>query len=121
MLIQRIQAIQLRLRLATEVKKSQSELEQPAKVYQVDAVEVKVDTVLDQLDTILKRTNGLVTSHQLQIIKEGLEKDIVENVKDIHAEYRPKFQRTEWLYKIVIGETISLLATAIIVIFLTKG
>lgn len=54
-------------------KKSQQELELPAKVYQVDAVEVKVDRALSILENIEKQTTGVVTQTQMkEAIEEAL-------------------------------------------------
>jgi L-lactate utilization protein LutB len=47
-------------------RKSQDELEQPAKVYQLDAVETKVDQAISKLDTLLEQTSGVVTHKQME-------------------------------------------------------
>lgn len=98
--------------------KSQAELEQPAKGYELQAVDAKVDTVLDQLKTIVNQTAGLATLAQLEAVKQDLKEDIAEAVKDIHAEYRPTLKRTAWLYTTVIAEAVALLGAALWVIVL---
>jgi len=66
--------------------KSQTELEQPAKVYQLDAVEQKVDQVLLEVGKISQNTAGVVTNIQLESRLEKLEKDIHDAVD---AKYGP--------------------------------
>ncbi len=102
------------------MSRTQAESEQLVKTYQLDAVEGKVDTVLTQLKTIVAQTAGLATIAQLEAARADFKEKTDEAVKDIHKEYRSKFERTEWLYKVVVGEAIALLASAIVVIFLTR-
>lgn len=88
-------------------KRSQSESEQPAKVYQLDALESKIDTVLAMQDTILKNTTGLVSEARLTQVKEEIDKDtdekIAESEKKIHLEYRPFKTAAYWLAGIVVA------------------
>lgn len=73
--------------------KSQQELEKPAKVYQVDAVETKVDQALALLQTISAQTTGVINQTQLdtaiaEVLKEA--KDHTNNeVKLVNADYGP--------------------------------
>lgn len=102
------------------MSKSQAELEQPAKRYELAVVDSKVDTVLEQLKTIVNQTAGLATLAQLETLKIDMKEDLAEAVKDIHAEYRPTLKRTNWLYTTVIAEAVGLLGAAIWVIILMK-
>lgn len=102
------------------MSKSHTELEQPAKVYQLDALDVKLGTIGIQLKTIVDQTAGLATVAQLEVVKSDYKEKIAEAVKDIHAEYRPTLKRTNWLYTTVIAEAVALLGGSIWVILLLR-
>ena len=89
------------------VKRSQTESEQPAKVYQLDAVESKVDRALDLLDTVVRNTSGLVSETRLTQVREEIDKDVDEKIeeseKKIHLEYRPFKAAAYWLAGIVVA------------------
>ncbi len=74
-------------------RKSQQELEQPAKVYQLDAVDSKVDDAIKLLNQILDQTKGVATQADLATTKAAIIKDLKEHVanevEQIHLEYRP--------------------------------
>lgn len=70
-------------------KKTQEELEQTVKGYQLEAVETKVDAMNLKLDTILTQTNGLVTPAQLEDAKIALKDYVKEEIKKIHLTYNP--------------------------------
>lgn len=88
-------------------KRSQTESEQPAKVYQLDAVESKVDEALRLLGTVVDNTSGLVSESQLSAVKKEIEtetdKKINNAVKAIHLEYRPFKKAAYWLAAIVVA------------------
>ncbi len=87
-------------------KRSQTESEQPAKVYQLDAVESKVDRALDMLDTLIRNTSGLVSEARLDKVKEEIDESVDEKIKEsekkIHLEYRPFKIAAYWLAGIVV-------------------
>lgn len=89
------------------VKRTQAESEQPAKVYQLDAVESKVDRALDLLDTVVRNTSGLVSETRLsQVVdkvNEETDEKIAESEKKIHLEYRPFKTAAYWLAGIVVA------------------
>lgn len=89
------------------VKRTQAESEQPAKVYQLDAVEGKVDRALDLLDTVVRNTSGLVSETRLTQALEKADEDtddkIKESEKKIHLEYRPFKKAAYWLAAIVVA------------------
>lgn len=83
------------------VSKSQEELEQPAKVYQLNAVENKVDQALKKLDDIASSVSGVITNTQLEgRLKEfEVEQDIklAELEKRIHLKYEPSYKGVWWV------------------------
>ena len=87
-------------------KRSQTESEQPAKVYQLDAVESKVDQALLLLDTVVKNTSGLVSEARLNQVKDDIDKSVDEKIeeseKKIHLEYRPFKNGAYWLAGVVV-------------------
>lgn len=92
------------------VKRTQAESEQPAKVYQLDAVESKVDRALDMLDTVVRNTSGLVSetrlAQALEKVDEETNEKIIESEKKIHLEYRPFKTAAYWLAGIVVAALI---------------
>lgn len=92
------------------VKRTQTESEQPAKVYQLDAVESKVDRALEMLSTVVTNTSGLVSETRLTQVKEEIEKDtdekIEESEKKIHLEYRPYKTAGIWVVSITVAALI---------------
>lgn len=87
--------------------KSQSELEQTAKVYQLDALETKVDQALTKLDQIANSVNGVTTQAQVEIMiakaKEEIRAEIEDEVKKIHLKYSPAQKGAMWLFGTVMG------------------
>lgn len=75
--------------MASSSKKTQEELEQTVKGYQLDAVEIKVDQAIAKLDTIINQTNGLVTPAQLEDAKIVLKDYVKEEIKKVHLTYSP--------------------------------
>lgn len=98
--------------------KSHTELEQPAKVYQLEALDAKLETIGGQLKTIVNQTAGLATLAQLEAVKIDYKEKIEELRKDTDAIYGPPLKKTAWLYTTVIAEGIALLGAAIWVIIL---
>jgi len=83
--------------------RSQQESEQPAKVYQLDAVDKKVDSMNEKLDTLLQQTSGLVTTNQLSQTERELREKIKEEVDKVNLEYGPMKRNSDWLFKTVVG------------------
>lgn len=105
-------------------KKTQQESEQPAKVYQLDALEAKVDVVIGKLDEIKNNTAGLVSQSQLESTKLSLESKIKEAEEKIHLEYRPLKKNIAWFLKAMVIEGIAILGQIVIMVFMwisTRG
>lgn len=66
--------------------KSQQDLEQPAKVYQLDAVETKVDQLLAEVKSISQSVNGVITNSQLEARLQQFKEDINN---DVDLKYGP--------------------------------
>lgn len=88
------------------VAKSQAELEQPAKVYQLNAVETKLDTALDKLKTIVDQTAGLVTTNQLEDAKKIAKEYVDEEIKKVHLTYGPVKTRTNNITNTLIAAVV---------------
>lgn len=101
--------------------RSQVESEQPAKVYQLDAVDKKVDDVLVKIDQLLSQTSGLVTVTQLSITEKGLQDKIDEEVEKIHLKYGPTQRNASWLMRALIVEGIAIVGQAIILWMIAKN
>ena len=101
--------------------KSHAELEQPAKVYQLDALDAKLSTIGKQLETVVTQTAGLATQVQLEAVKQDYKDRIAEAVKDINAEYRPTLKRNKALWGLVGALILAIVAQAIIISTLRKG
>jgi hypothetical protein len=99
-------------------KKTQQESEQPAKVYQLDALEAKVDVVIGKLDEIRDNTSGMVTQSQLEATKLSLENKIDEEVKKIHLEYRPMKKNITWFTRSIVVQGVAILGQAVMMAFL---
>ena len=104
--------------------KSQTELEQPAKVYQLMATDAKVDQALAMLKTISESVSGVVTESQLNSRLKDFEKNIDDKIADdiknvgeritnevkaIHLKYGPTYSGIWW----VVG----VMATGLITMF----
>lgn len=100
--------------------RSQGESEQPAKVYQLDAVESKVDVALEKLDALLTQTSGLVTTGQLSAAEKILRESINEEVEKIHLEYRPMKRNVTWFTRVIIGEGIAIIAQVILILIIAN-
>lgn len=83
---------------------SQQELEQPAKVYQLNAVDAKVDQALQLLGEINKSVTGVVTVGQMEAhvrtVRDELAKEfdtkLATEVKAIHLKYSPTYKGIWW-------------------------
>lgn len=95
------------------VNKSQDELEQPAKVYQLDAVESKVDQAIIKLDTLIAQTSSVVTHAQLAA-------ELKEAKKEIHLTYGPMKENLKWFTRAVILEGLAILAQVIIIFIIAR-
>lgn len=93
-------------------KKTQQELEQPVKGYELEAVRTQVENLekvvtkgFEQanhsLNTLLIKSETQVTPQQLvdniTALKKSTEDYVQEEVKKIHLEYRPMKNNIRWL------------------------
>lgn len=92
------------------MSKTQEELERPAKVYQVLAVETKVDQALLKLDEIVKSVNGVTTVAQVEAMiekaKADIKEDIDNEIKKIHLHYGPTKGAAIWVLCVVVAALI---------------
>lgn len=96
-------------------KLSQSELEQPAKVYQLVSVEDKLDKALEKLDQVASQTSNNMTVAQFAVEKSAMEKDFDEKISNaveaIHLEYRPVKRGAIWFASIVVAALVGVAVT----------
>ena len=115
-------------------KKTQQELEQAVKGYQLDAVQSKVDaiekqmtegfqTVNDSLKALLLKSNSQVTPQQLAdnitALKNTVEDQMREEINKIHLEYGPIKENNKWFLRAVIGQGIVILGLALFTLAVT--
>lgn len=105
-------------------QKTQAESEAPAKVYQLDAVDRKVDQALSMLDKIVASVDGVVNNAQLETRmkelaeefdekldeqKKEFKKALENEVKSIHLKYNPTYTGIWW----VVGSVATLLLASV--------
>lgn len=117
-------------------KKSQEESEQPAKVYQLDAIESQVKDVAEQMktgfhrvntsiDTLLIKSESQVTPQQfaenLLAQKKILEDRLTEEIEKVHLEYRPLKKTINVLFAICVTAAVGIFGQVVFILNLTKG
>lgn len=89
-------------------RKSQAELESPAKVYQLDAVDSKVETVLQKLDEVLSNTKGVATVSDVTAATDKALSEAKEYTNDeiskVHLTYGPMKNNLAWFTRLVLGQ-----------------
>lgn len=91
-------------------KRSQNESEQPAKVYQLDAVDSKVEQALGMLNKVLEQTSGLATQAELIALEKSIREYVDDEVKKVHLEYGPMKKNATWFVRLVIGAIVGQMA-----------
>jgi len=93
--------------------KTQDELEQPAKVYQLEAVakdllELKNSTkesfssVNEKLDMLIAQPIGKIVAEQIEASEKKIKCYIDEEIKKVHLTYRPLKSNLRWFYRVVV-------------------
>lgn len=99
---------------------SQIELEKPAKVYQLNALNEKMVAMDKKLDMVLLQTSNVVTPKQLEELKKEM-KDYTDNTATlIYKEFRP-FQGNMKKFLWLVGGGILAIVSQIIVIYSKIG
>jgi hypothetical protein len=105
--------------------KSQEELEQPAKVYQLAATDAKVDQALAKLDVLINQTGSLVTLAHLDTTKKELEETFNERlsteVKNIHLEYGPMKRNLTWFVRVAVSSLVVIVIEGILLVWTYFG
>jgi hypothetical protein len=109
--------------------KTQTELESPAKVYQLIAIETKVDSLFEVVKKIEANTTGVATVGYVagaiekveDELRKYIDKEISDTVVNIHAKYEPMQKEHEWVKYTVIGGIALQLIVAGILYLVTKG
>lgn len=96
--------------------KTQSELEQAAKVYQLQMLDAKLETIGFQLKKIVEQTASSVSVAQLDAAKKDWNDDLAEAVKDIHNEYRPMLKRNRTLWATIMTLFFMIVGQAILIV-----
>lgn len=104
------------------VGRTQQESEQPAKVYQLDAVNEKVSNLIDistkmtaQMEKILDQTNGLVTQSQLMGLEKDFEDKLQNHKKEVDLKYGPMKRNASRLLWIIISAIVAQIIAAVFV------
>ena len=99
---------------------SQIELEKPAKVYQLNALNEKMIAMDKKLDMVLLQTSNVVTPKQLEELESRMV-DYTDNAtKLIYKEFRP-FQGNMKKFLWLVGGGILAIVSQIIVIYSKIG
>ena len=117
-------------------KKTQEESEQPAKVYQLDAVDTKVTElaaemrtaflqVNQSLTTLVDKSSTQVTPQQLAdniaVVKKAQEESDKALEKRIHLEFDPLKEQNKWLIRAIAGQAVIIVFQVIVVLYITRG
>lgn len=106
-------------------KKSQDELEATAKVYQLAALETKIEALSEQVQRMNTSMDTLVRTSQTQITPEQLgsslagqktliDAQIREEIEKIHLEYRPLKKNVQWVLRAIGLQVLATLGTIFI-------
>lgn len=95
--------------------RSQAESEAPAKVYQLDALDSKIDVYQEEtnkkLDTLINQTKGVITLEQAHVmIKEALSeaKSYTDGeIEKVNLEYGPTKKGAWWLAGILVAQAVA--------------
>lgn len=117
-------------------RKTQEELEQPAKVYQLEALGSQFsalqtttkdgfDRLTASVNTLLIKSESQVTPQQLQdnlqVLKGSLETQIEEEVKKIHLTYKPLKDNNKWLIRAIATQSIIIVGQLILVLIIGRA
>jgi len=99
---------------------TQDELEKPAKVYQLNAVESKVDQALTLLNTLVIQTNGLITSSQLECAKKEIYDKMATDKTEIDLKYGPLKKNITWFSRAMIVEGIAIIGQGVLLFIVSR-
>lgn len=117
-------------------RKTQEQLEQPVKEYQLDAVQVEVKSLADQmksgfisvndnLKVLLAKSETQVTPQQLSdniiALDTKTQSSIKEEVEKIHLEYRPAKESNRWIIRLLIGTILAVIGQFIVIYVASNG
>lgn len=116
-------------------KKSQEESEQPAKVYQLDALgeQVKVlqetmktgfDRVNANVNTLLVKSESQVTPQQLsdnlKAVRKEASDSLTEEVKKIHLIYGPLKDNNKWFIRAIVTQAVVIVGQLVFLVYITR-
>lgn len=93
---------------------SQIDLEKPAKVYQLNTVEAKVDSALSKLDTLITQTSGLATTEQLSAA-------ILESERKTDLKYGPLKRSVNKFVWLLISGLVTIVTQGVIIYVIATG
>lgn len=117
-------------------KKTQEESEQPAKVYQLDAVQSKVDSIDKQvtegfkvvnesLQALILKSNSQVTPQQLADNITAVTKttdDKLKTLKEtIDLEYSPIKENNKWLIRAIATQGVIIVGQVVFILYVTRS
>lgn len=116
-------------------RKTQKELEQPAKNYQIEAVENNLKnltnemrsnftTVNQNIQTLITKSEGQVSPQTFQesltALRTSIEQRIEEEVEKIHLRYAPMKDNLKWLLRTVVVTTIGILGQIMFTLYIVN-
>lgn len=117
-------------------KKTQEESEQPAKVYQLDALTDKFNNLSDQMksgfgqintsvNALLVKSESQVTPQQLTdniaALKKNFEETLDNEVKKVHLEYKPLKDNNKWFIRFICTQAVIMVGQLVFIVWITKG
>lgn len=96
------------------VGKTQQESEQGVKVYQLDAVESKVDSIQSDVKLLLIQTSTFVTASQLEANRLEAIKYADNIAKEVDLKYEPMKKNLTWFTRTTIGLAIGVVVQGIV-------
>lgn len=112
-------------------KKSQEELEQPVKGYQLQRVEDRLDSFEKSMTSSIDRlaqtvaTNPTVSPATLESTVQALRKEfktLLENeIAKVHSEYAPVKTFNKWLFRAVLAQIVIIVAQIVYLNYLKVG
>jgi len=117
-------------------RKTQEELEQPAKNYQIEALETQFKsfstevrtnfvTVNQNIQTLINQSQSQISpqtfQENLSALKTSLETKVDEEIEKVQLKYDPIRDNNKWLLRAVGGQAIVLVAQVIFILYVTRS
>lgn len=109
-----------------KTKKTQDELELPAKVYQLVGIEDRLEGLTAEVkslrETIVNNSNNQVTSKQFEdsllAIRSAFEEKLKDEIGKVHLKYGPIERNNRWFLRAIGLEAIIVFAQVVFITYL---